>query len=434
MRFLFCLPLLILLSLLSAALYAQALIKDICPGLKGSSPEQLINIKGTIYFVANDGIHGKELWKSNGTPESTVLVKDIIPGSEGSDIQEMTNVNGMLYFSAVTTGSCVGEISTARQLWRSDGTPAGTNYVCAGHKIGELLNPVELTAVGDAIYYVKFNALGGFDHWQVEKVSNSETIAGEVQKFKFNPATDGNHPPTELTQVNDDLYFTYKGDLWKSNGPTTIVKPDLKPRSLVSYKGALFFAAGFSQSELWTSKGTEASTQKLTSIASGLGGGLRNLVVAGQYLFFSAGTGGKDLWVSNGTSKGTKKLASFTGMAREITNLSSPNPGQPKTDKTYFTAGTGSELYFTDGSIVIKVKGTTTQRVHNLVRSKGALYFTAGTNLLKTSGIEAEMVASSSYYSFNLTDADNRLFFSHDNPGMGFELYWLEASGGFPPF
>ena len=31
----------------------------------------------TLFFAANDGIHGQELWKSDGTRSGTVLVKDI---------------------------------------------------------------------------------------------------------------------------------------------------------------------------------------------------------------------------------------------------------------------------------------------------------------------------------------------------------------------
>ena len=42
-------------------------------------------MNGTLFFAANDGMHGVELWKSDGTAAGTVLVKDINPGSGGSD-------------------------------------------------------------------------------------------------------------------------------------------------------------------------------------------------------------------------------------------------------------------------------------------------------------------------------------------------------------
>ena len=38
-------------------------------------------MNGTLFFTANDGSGGTELWKSDGTAAGTVLVKDICPGS-----------------------------------------------------------------------------------------------------------------------------------------------------------------------------------------------------------------------------------------------------------------------------------------------------------------------------------------------------------------
>ena len=51
-------------------------VKDIKAG--GSwSPHFLKNVNGTLYFAADDGIHGEELWKSDGTGVGTALVEDI---------------------------------------------------------------------------------------------------------------------------------------------------------------------------------------------------------------------------------------------------------------------------------------------------------------------------------------------------------------------
>ncbi len=52
----------------------RSLLKDINSS-SDSTPESFIDINGTYFFVADDGLHGKELWKSQGTVESTVLSK-----------------------------------------------------------------------------------------------------------------------------------------------------------------------------------------------------------------------------------------------------------------------------------------------------------------------------------------------------------------------
>ena len=54
------------------------LVKDIWP--TGSYiPRNLANVNGTLFFAANDGLNGLELWKSDGTEVGTVMVKDVGP-------------------------------------------------------------------------------------------------------------------------------------------------------------------------------------------------------------------------------------------------------------------------------------------------------------------------------------------------------------------
>ena len=51
-------------------------------------------------FQANDGIHGYELWKSDGTVDGTVLAKDLIPGPKGSSPRDFIEVTGRILFLA----------------------------------------------------------------------------------------------------------------------------------------------------------------------------------------------------------------------------------------------------------------------------------------------------------------------------------------------
>src|SRR5262245_36336939 len=74
------------------------MVLDINPNSQSSNPSGLVVIGSTAYFTANDGVHGVELWKSDGTAAGTTLVKEIYPGSYGTGPTYLTNVNGTLFF------------------------------------------------------------------------------------------------------------------------------------------------------------------------------------------------------------------------------------------------------------------------------------------------------------------------------------------------
>ena len=65
----------------ATAVAGTVLVKDINAKGAGASPLSLTNVNGTLYFSADNGTNGYELWKSNGTEAGTVLVKDIDAGA-----------------------------------------------------------------------------------------------------------------------------------------------------------------------------------------------------------------------------------------------------------------------------------------------------------------------------------------------------------------
>jgi ELWxxDGT repeat protein len=73
---------------------------------------------GRVYFIIDDGVHGKELWASDGTVGGT-RVADIRPGNDGSSPTHLTDVNGVVYFLA-------DDGTHGVEVWRSDGTAGGT--------------------------------------------------------------------------------------------------------------------------------------------------------------------------------------------------------------------------------------------------------------------------------------------------------------------
>ena len=86
-----------------------------------ATPATSTNVNGTLFFTADDGTNGCELWKSDGTAAGTVLVKDINPAQRLLP-QHLTNVNGTLFFTA-------NDGTHGHELWKSDGTAAGTVLV-----------------------------------------------------------------------------------------------------------------------------------------------------------------------------------------------------------------------------------------------------------------------------------------------------------------
>ncbi|MEA2558910.1 MAG: hypothetical protein QOH06_414 [Acidobacteriota bacterium] len=85
-------------------------IAGIAPGLLGSHPRGLTAWNGRLWFRARDGVHGMELWSSDGTAAGTRFVQDIAPGASWSNPRELTATEGGLYFSA-------NDGEHGRELW-----------------------------------------------------------------------------------------------------------------------------------------------------------------------------------------------------------------------------------------------------------------------------------------------------------------------------
>ncbi len=145
--------------------------------------------------TANDGTHGDELWKSDGTAAGTMMVKDIGPGSSGSDPQDLTNVNGTLYFDA-------NDGRDGSELWKSDGTAAGTVMVKDIDPGSDSSVPQDLTNVNGTLYFAANDGAHGDELWK-----SDGTAAGTVMVKDIDPGATGSGPSFDLTNVNGTLYF-----------------------------------------------------------------------------------------------------------------------------------------------------------------------------------------------------------------------------------
>src|SRR5207249_5968447 len=135
-------------------------------------------INKTLFFTAYDGVHGSELWKSDGTESGTVMVKDINPGSSGSYPYDQTVVKGTLFFTA-------DDGTTGRELWKSDGTEAGTVLVKDILPEGQFTDGSFPQSLTDANVTLSFSANDGVSGRELGK--SDGTAVGTVLVKDINP-------------------------------------------------------------------------------------------------------------------------------------------------------------------------------------------------------------------------------------------------------
>ena len=169
-------------------------VADINPGTtgaNGSYPGHFTPFGEYLYFRAEDGTTGEELWRTNGT--STSLVADIALGAFHSSPFEFTTLGEYLYFTA-------DQLSTGRELWRTDGT--STTLVADIDPGPAASNPAELFAFGDYIYFQGFDSTSGYELWRTDG-----TTLGTMRFSEMSPDIDF-IGPNYFTALGDYLYFT----------------------------------------------------------------------------------------------------------------------------------------------------------------------------------------------------------------------------------
>ncbi len=406
------------------------LVKDINPGTNcdnfgvngpcGSGITNLTAVGSVLYFAADNGTNGSELWKSDGTTSGTVMVADVYPGSCtingasgpcSSRPSKLTAVGSNLFFGAV-------DATHGNELWKSDGTNSGTVLVkeintatgctdsgSVGPCYGLDSTTFPFKAVGNTMYFPANNGTDGFELWK-----SDGTTSGTVMVKDINTSTSCNNSGCsgftgELEAVGNTLYFSADdgvngSELWKSDGTNsgTVMIKDVDPSQACDFGGrpgpcggvsgnvfilgttVLFKGSdGVNGYELWKSDGTSSGTVMVKNINTGASctsfgrtspcGGFSmmnagNAIVAGSYFFFLGddGANGTELWKSDGTTAGTVMVKDInTGASCTSFGVTGPcggvtaGPGSAVVagNTYYFTAndGTyGNELWMSDGT------------------------------------------------------------------------------------
>ncbi|ABQ24956.1 ELWxxDGT repeat protein [Geotalea uraniireducens] len=402
----------------TATVPQPVLVKDINASKLGSSSNAngFVAVGGVTFFSANDGVHGQELWKSDGTEAGTVSVKDINPNGD-SYPQNLTGVGGVLYFS-------VSDPANGISLWKSDGTDAGTVLVKdITSTVGSSLN--SLTNVGGVLYFMAGDGVSGYSVWK-----SDGTAAGTVVVKDAGPIAPGSTEYfliSNLTNVGNDLYFTINHQntihmLWKSNATGTELVNNIGPvtqiANLTDVGGVLYFVTydPVSKYGIWKSDGTASGAVSVKNFGASQPFYLTNV---NGVLYFSAydGVNGQELWRSDPTAGAV--------LVKDInpTSSSLPNDLTNVGGVLYFTANDGTNgtaLWKSDGTAngTVLVKGGA--GISNLTSVGGALYFVAnGTELWKSDATAGAVLVTNlgsastlSVNVSNLTNAGGVLYFT----------------------
>jgi len=185
-----------------AASSPAALVKDIAPGPASSAPAAPTALANVLLFRASDASSGAELWRSDGTTAGTTRVADIRAGGPGSDPRELTAVNGTAYFAA-------NDGVHGTELWRTDGTAAGTTLVKDIWPGASGSDPHELTAVGGTLYFVAWDGATGYELWRSDGTPAGTTLVKDlvVGSGAVPTGAASGADPFELTNVAGMLFF-----------------------------------------------------------------------------------------------------------------------------------------------------------------------------------------------------------------------------------
>ena len=220
---------------------------------------------GYAYFTSDDPVLGRELWRTDGTVAGTRLVKDINSGIAGSNPKEMTAVNGKLYFAA-------DDGAHGREVWTSDGTAAGTTLVTDVQPAGGNFDIGSLTAAGGRL---------AFATW-------TNDFRDDVRVWRTDGTPGGTSLIEAIPDAKDRPWLTVAGDtLFVTAGRIIKVGTD-------SYGHVPF---------LYAANPASGGLRLLREV----GGAFIPPVAMGDRVYFSAEDPqtGRELWRSDGTVEGT---------------------------------------------------------------------------------------------------------------------------------
>jgi ELWxxDGT repeat protein len=298
------------------------------PAAAASPVAELTPVGSQLFFVAGDEEHGQELWVSDGTSGGTRLVKDLTPGQGDSFPYNLTAVGNTLLFFRFLPGT--PGVSERTELWRSDGTEAGTVRV---RDMGpESSLSFSQVLVDGTLFFIFTDPVHGTEPWR-----SDGTEAGTVLVADLQPGP-GSSNPFDLRAVGRHVFLITQtsdggGRLWRLGGrgagavPVEEFPPGTHPRLLGVVGRCLYLTRTHPSDQrlsLYRLRVDDAggvSRRRVATLPNPFAGEpdadpfITTFTAAGGKLFFalaisSTGPAPRDvqLWVTDGTGSGTKLL------------------------------------------------------------------------------------------------------------------------------
>lgn len=301
-------------------------IKDVRAGAEGSFDSGLfgwetpVTIGARVYFAADDGSHGRELWTTDGSAAGTLLLKDIHPDSGP------TPHFGLPFQSGTRSYFRADDGVHGMELWTTNGTSAATMMVVDLNSGPASAMPTPLATLGNTLYFVADDGVHGSELWRTDGTAGGTALVKDIAPGAASSA------PGSARVVGGLFYFSaddgsHGRELWRSDGTPagTRLVQDINPGTAAANPGAfrllganvMFAATDLTHGrELWTSDGTPAGTSLLADIYPGVSSSNPTLdfwqvEALDGVLYFSADDGvhGRELWRSDGSAANTRLLA-----------------------------------------------------------------------------------------------------------------------------
>ena len=326
-----------------------------------------------FYFAHDDGVHGSELWVTDGSAGGTQLVADVAPGADDGftgGAGHPTAGGAMFVGSHPEVGA---------EPWITDGSAGGTRLLAniARELAVHSSSPENLAATGGRLFFSV--TLNGGPAVGISDGSSTGTLATLL---------DVRQGPDAATASAGRYFYLIGSTLFATDGTTAsrnVIHTHASSEPIAVRDGVVFLASDSDEPGIpWFSNGTASGTRAI-ELAGVTWPAFVRLVSSGDHAWIVVGS---RVWRTDGSAQGTTELA--------------PVPAQ--TGETKSIASSGGAVYLVEeraeNAILWRYDGGTPRSVAELPQSPSRfittsqyLFFTLGARLYRTDGTTEGTIA-----------------------------------------